>query len=224
VIGWIRILLVCVVMMAGPSWAVPVEEGWKKVKDYEGIQIFTHPVTGNPMDEFMGIGNINAPLDVVKEIWLDFPSYTRWFGSCREFRSIRTISAEHHHYLVYYVVASPSWAVGVSDRDAVMEVSTEDLRAKEGKVIIKLKALKEPLVPLDSKYVRITHLIGKIILTKVNDKTTNIVYTVLYDPGGNLPPKVVQFTSVNRPFDTITGLRMMVKKDIYYQKAGLNKY
>lgn len=217
---WIRILMVCLFMTASSSFAGSIEEGWKKVKDSEGIQIFTRSVKGNPMDEFMGLGDISAPLDVVKEVWLDFPSYPQWFGSCKEFRTLKTISAEHHHYLVYYVVASPSWAAGVSDRDAVMEVSTEDLRAKEGKVIISLKALKESLVPLNSKYVRITHLIGKITLTKVNSNMTHIIYTVLFDPGGKLPPRVVQFTAVSRPFDTITGLRMMVKKDLYYQKAG----
>ncbi len=222
-VSWIRVLLVCLFMVACSSFAGPIEEGWKKVKDSEGIRIFTRSEKGYPMDEFMGVGDISAPLDVVKEVWLDFPSYTQWFGSCKEFRTIKTLSNEGHQYLVYYVITSPSWAVGISDRDAVMEVSTEDLWAKEGKVIIRLKTVKEPLVPLNSKYFRITHLIGKITLTKVNDKTTHIVYTAPYDPGGRLPPKVVQFTAVNRPFDTITGLRMMAKKDIYYQKAGFDK-
>jgi hypothetical protein len=221
VIGWIRVLFVCLLMVAGSSWAGPIEEGWKKVRDSDGIQIFTRPVIGNPLEEVMGIGDINAPLEVVKEVWLDFSSYTQWFGSCREYRIVKNLSAEGHHYMVYYVVASPSWAAGVSDRDAVLEVSTEDFRAKEGKLVIKLKAVKEPLVPLNNQYIRITHLMGKITLTKLNEKSTHIVYTMLYDPGGKLPPKVVRFTAVNRPFDTITGLRLMAKKDIYYRKAGL---
>jgi hypothetical protein len=210
-------------MAAGPSWAGPVEEGWKKVKETDGIQVFTRSGKGSPMDAFMGVGDISAPLEVVKEVWLDFPSYPQWFGSCKEYRVIKTISAEHHHYMVYYIVASPSWAAGVSDRDAVIEVSTEDLRVKEGRVVINLKAVKEPLVLLNSRYIRITDLTGRITLTKVNEKTTRIVYTMLYDPGGRLPPRVVQFSAVTRPFDTLSGLRLMVKKDLYYQKAGLKK-
>jgi hypothetical protein len=220
--GLTLILSLCMVMTAVMSWAGPTEEGWKKVRDRDGIQVYTRPVKGSLLDEFLGVADIPAPLEVVQEVWLDFPSYPQWFGSCREYRLIKTVSAAPPHYLVYYVAASPSWAAGVSDRDAVLEITAEDLRTKERKVVIHLKAVKEPIIPLNPNYVRITQLSGRIILTGINEKATRVAYQMHYDPGGKLPYRVVQSTIVNRPVETITGLRRMVKKEAYQRRVGLN--
>ncbi|MEW6186158.1 MAG: START domain-containing protein, partial [Thermodesulfobacteriota bacterium] len=160
--GRIGIFVLCGFLAAGFSWAGPEEGGWKKVKEAEGIQVFTRSLKGTVGDEFMAAGKVNAPLEVVKEVWLDFSSYPLWFGSCKEYRLIKVLSPEGHHYLVYYVAASPSWAVGVSDRDAVLDVRAEASPGKEGRVIILLKALKEPLVPLKPDQVRITDMSGRI--------------------------------------------------------------
>ncbi|HNY66965.1 MAG TPA: START domain-containing protein [Deltaproteobacteria bacterium] len=212
-------LLVGILMLAQTAVAGPLEEGWTLSKQGEGITVYTRPIPGLPMKEFMGEGDVDAPLAVVQQVFLDFPSYTQWYGMCKEFRLLKTLNDKPNHYIVYYVLSSP-WPV--KDRDMVLDIQTEDL-SREGKVILNIKAIPDELVPVSKKYVRMTRLIGKTTMTKVNDTKTHVVLTINSDPAGSVPIKLSDMVAKNQPFKTIQGLREMVKKDIYYQKAGVEK-
>lgn len=206
-------------VMVNLAFAGPVEEGWKKVKDAEGIQIYTRPVKGLPMDEFMGVGNINAPITVVGEIWRDFPSYVQWFGDAKEFRIVKTYANEKDKWVAYFVYQTPSWALGVKNRDGIVDLIADDRTSTEGEGILTTHVINENLVPKCSKYARMPVFDCYVKLTKVSDNVTHIVYRVKAHPGGIIPGKVVEFVIVSQPFKTIQGLRKMVDKDVYWQKA-----
>lgn len=211
--------VVLVGVLVNLAFAGPVEEGWKEVKDAEGIKVYTRPVKGLPMDEFMAIGNINAPITVVGEIWRDFPSYVQWFGDAKEFRIIKTYAKEKDKWVAYFVYRTPSWALGVKNRDGIVDLFVDDRTSTEGEGVLYTHVLNEELVPNNPHYVRMPVFDCHVTLTKVSDTLTRIVYKVKAHPGGILPGKVVEFVIVSQPFKTVQGLRRMIDKDVYWQKA-----
>jgi len=56
---------------------------------------------------------------------------------------------------------------------------------------------------------------GKWVLTPINRDHTRAVYTVKSNPGGSLPKSLANLKSKDIPYNTLMGLKMMVKKDKY---------
>lgn len=216
-IKYVCLVFLGLLLLIQPCSAGPLEEGWKSAKQGEGIHVYTRPVPGSDFKEFMGITDVNAPMEVILEVFKDIPSFPQWFGFCRDIRVLKDLSEEHK--LIYFILATP-WPV--KDRDMIVDAVFDD-RKQEGKVIVTLNAIKNNLVPIQDKYWRMTHLIGKCTLTRIDDKTTHVVYMINSDPGGNIPKAISNILAKDQPYLTLKGLKEMVKKDSYYEKAGSRK-
>lgn len=214
---YLYLILLCLFLQAPGASAGPLEEGWKIAKQSDGISVYTRPIPGSEFKEFMGVTDADAPMEVLLALFKDTPSFPQWFGFCRDIRLLKDVSDAHK--IVYFILATP-WPV--KDRDIVIDVKF-DVRKDEGKAIITMNALKDELVPVQSKYVRMTHLNGKCTLTRIDDNTTHVVYMVNSDPGGNIPVSVNNMLAKDQPFKTLKGMKEMGKKDAYYEKAGLKK-
>jgi hypothetical protein len=211
--------VIAVGILVTSVFANPVDEGWKKVKDADGIQIYTRPVKDLPMDEFMGVGKINAPVTVATEVFRDFPSFVQWFGDCKEFRTLKAYDNEKDKYMIYFIYQTPSWALGVQNRDCIIDAKADDRSNTDGVSSFKTIALSGNFVPVSSSMVRMPFFECSAKLTKVSDNVTSIEYRVKAHPGGMLPGKLVQYIIVAQPFKTIQGLQRQVNKEIYWQKA-----
>lgn len=199
------------------AFAGPLEEGWTQAKQDEGITVYTRPVQGSKYKEFMGITDVNAPMEVVEQVYRDYRSFPEWYPMCSEIRLVRDFNKDHK--IIYLVIDMP---VPVKDRDVVVDAVFE-VNKEPGKTFILMNALKDPMIPIQGRYVRMTHLIGKYTLTRVNNKTTHVVYRVDSDPAGYIPAWITNALAKDQPFDTLKGLKEMVKKDVYYEKAGMKK-
>jgi hypothetical protein len=199
-------------MLAGQ---VHAEEGWDLAKEADGIKVFTRPVPGSAANEFKGIADIDAPLEVILEIFKDIPSYTQWYGFCKEIKLLKQDTENHR--VIYFVLETTG---PVKDRDFIMD-TLENYDRQAGKDVITLNAVKEDLVPRKSKYVRMTDVSGSYVMTRVDPYRTHIVYTVKADPAGYIPAFVSNIMQKDQPYLTLKGLREMTRKDEYYQRAGM---
>jgi hypothetical protein len=191
------------------------EEPWKIAKDSENIRVYTRPVPGSSSNEFKGIADIEAPLEVIIEVFKDIPSFPEWYGFCKEIRLLKQ-DAENHR-IIYFVLETTG---PVKDRDMVVDTrDTKDLQA--GKALITMTAFTEDYVPRVSKYVRMTDMAGSANLSRVGPDRTNVIYTAKADPAGYIPSFISNMLQKEQPFLTLKGLREMVKKDVYWEKAGI---
>lgn len=193
------------------------EEQWKLAKDADGIKVYTRPVPGSAANEFKGVTDVDAPMEVIVEVFKDIPSYTQWYGFCKEIKLIKQDSETHR--VIYFVLKTMG---PVKDRDFIVD-TVENFDRQAGKDTITLNAVKEDLVPRKGKYVRMTDVSGSYIMTRIDQDRTHVVYTVKADPAGYIPAFVSNIMQKDQPFLTLKGLREMVKKDEYYQKAGLTR-
>jgi hypothetical protein len=191
------------------------EEPWTLAKEAEGIKVFTRSVPGSAANEFKGIAEIDAPIEVIVEVFKDIPSFTQWYGFCKEIKLLKHDTENHR--VMYFVLKTMG---PVKDRDLVME-AFDKFDKQAGKNTIAIKALKEELVPIQDKYVRMTDLNATYSMDRIDQDKTHVVYTVKADPAGYIPAFISNIIQKDQPFLTLKGLREMVKKDVYYQKAGI---
>ncbi|MGC9325265.1 MAG: START domain-containing protein [Desulfomonilia bacterium] len=210
--GWLCIFFVFLVSGIPADAA---EGEWVLKKDEEGIKVYTRTVEGSDANEFQGIADIDAPLDVILEVFKDIPSFPQWYGFCKDIRQLKQDTETHR--VIYFVLETP-WPV--KDRDMVIDV-VEDVDKQAGKALITMNVSSEDLVPPQKDYVRMTVVKGMSVLDRAGDDKTRVVYTVLADPAGYIPAAISNMLQKEQPFLTLKGLREMVKKDIYYEKAGI---
>jgi hypothetical protein len=189
-------------------------EDWKLVKNDSEIKVYTRPIAGSDMDEFKGIGIIDARLDVVIAALNDIPAQKEWVVACREAHILKTINDES--MLVYSRAYAP-WPV--SDRDVIVK-RTLKANFESGMVTIYMSALKDPIVPLQRGAVRITEMEGRFILEHLDRNRTKISYILRTNPAGYIPDAIANYASKDMPYRTIVALRKVVTQDKYIQAAG----
>ena len=199
------------------AFGAPPDEGWTLAKEGEGIEVYTRPIEGMNAKEFMGITEVDAPMDVVLEVFRDIPSFPEWYGFCRDIEVLEDYSETHK--LVYFVLAT-KWPT--KDRDMVIDAMIDVDRAG-GQAVITMKALEEEVVPRAKKYVRMTDMVGLSTLTEIDGDTTRVVYRVRSDPGGYIPAALSNLLAKDQPYLTLKGLKEMVKDEVYHERAGLRK-
>ena len=186
---------------------------WKLAIQKDGIEVSTRPVKGSDFDEFMGSTDIDASIDVVVAVLKDIPAATQWMADCKENREIRKID---EHTSVQFNVTKAPWPV--SDREALCIV-TEKKDEKTGTITFEFHETNDPIVPVGKGNVRMPEISGQWVLTPINQDHTKVIYTVKSNPGGSLPKALANMKSKDIPYNTLMGMKMMVKKDRYKKAA-----
>jgi hypothetical protein len=195
-------------LVAMPTCVMAASD-WKLAIRKDGIDVSTRPVKGSDFDEFMGSADIDASIDVVSAVLKDIPVATQWMADCKENREIRKIDERTS---VQFNVTKAPWPV--SDRESLCIV-TEKKDEKTGKITFEFHETNDPSVPVGKGNVRMPEISGQWVLTPINRDHTKVIYTVKSNPGGSLPKSLANMKSKDIPFNTLMGLKMMVKKDKY---------
>ena len=198
-------------------FSIQAGANWKLVINKNGIKVYTRPVVGSDLDEFKGITVVNASIDVIGEVLKDVPAQPEWMGDCIVARVVKRLAGDD---VIVYNVTNAPWPV--SDRDVIVKSKTV-LEYKSGRVIIYMKAVKIPLVPIRKDRIRMTELTGNWILHYISRNKTSVLYQVRTNPAGSIPAVIANLTSKNIPFKTLTGMKKIVKKKKYIDRAAKAK-
>lgn len=192
---------------------VTAASDWQLAIQKDGIDVSTRPVKGSDFDEFMGSTDIDASIDVISAVLIDIPAATQWMADCKENREIRKI--DEHTSMQFNITKAP-WPV--SDREALCIV-TGKRDENTGKITFEFHGTNNPSVPIGKGNVRMPEISGQWVLTPINRDHTKVFYTVKINPGGSLPKSLANMKSKEIPYNTLMGLKMMVKKDKYKKVA-----
>ena len=161
---------------------ISVADGdWTFIAEEDGVALYAREISGHPEAEYKGICVVDRPLEVVGSILSDIASYPKWFFKCIEAKKIPVENSSELHFFLYVVIDAP-WPF--YDRDVVYKTEINIDYALE-KVVIHSTALKEPLVPLRSQYVRITDSEHQWILERISADRTRITFINRTNAGGS---------------------------------------
>jgi len=192
------------------AWAA--DSPWKKIGEKNGIVGFTRATPRSSVDEMKAIGIVDAPVAAIEALIRDIPAETEWMYKCTEAAVINTPELKSAGDIIY-VYNVTDMPMPVSDRDTVgkalytIDKATGTLYIHVGNVQTTYKQ--------DKKKVRMPLVDVNYTLVPKGPDKTEVTYTALADPGGNLPSFVVNMLTKNLSMETIAGIRTMVKKDKY---------
>jgi len=202
-------LMLFALVLFSPDTAFAQE--WKVVSHNQGIVGYTR-ASGFPLDEVRAVGVVDAPLSVLEAVLRDIPAEKRFGYRCAEaYRvDIPGVKTSPDSFPIYYRMQLP---YPVQDRDTIWNVRFSHNPAKD--------ILKAELQTLDTDYakhagvVRMRKGYAVFTLKALDPVRTEIDYTAQCDPGGNLPPFLVNMILKDFAPTTIARIRDVVKDQKY---------
>lgn len=186
---------------AAKKATAPVEAGWTRVTEEDGVVITSRPSDHSPLPIFRGVGWVDAPLLEVLAVITDAERHHEWIFSCSA--SALVAQTSEASGIVYNRTDAP-WPV--PDRDVVLD-SRVELVDGEREVIVRFSATEHPERPPTDGVVRMTYLQGHYHLWAEGDARTRVEYQVDSDPGGTLPTWLASRGTREMPLETLRALR-----------------
>ena len=224
-----KLLLLLTVFLYG-SLADSSEYDWNKVRDRDGIQVYTRSFWADDIKSFKSIITINARIDSILAVIMDLDACNDWIHRCKKSTLLlRKSFSECYHYQVQ------SFPFLAQNRDLILHSKIERSH-QQGAIIIHMRAApyfchNKPFlckkIGDTSQLIRIKHAHGFYLLVPLQDKVTRVTWTQHTDPEGDLPSWLVNYMIHEMPYRTFLGLRNKVLEKKYsnarllYDSKGL---
>jgi hypothetical protein len=175
-------------------------EQWRKIRDVDGMQLFTHEVKDSPILMVKAIALIDADVASIRAVVDDLAHHQKWVPYLVETRLLQQVSPTEK--LLYSRFDAP-WPV--SDRDFVyrLNISVNE----NGTVSYRHESEKSPLMPAQKDYVRARLMESTYTMTPVTPTQTRVEILFHADPRGWLPLWLVNLVERRFPLLALKGLK-----------------
>jgi len=205
----IKTIFIILTLLLTSAVLTAATEDWKLILNKKGIKVYTRPAKGCPLDQFMGIAVIDAPLETCARVLRDANNQANWMGDCLKSKILKKIS--NNHFIVYNVLHA-TWPL--SNRDLQIDtIFIDDFT--NGIVTVRMKAYKEPIQPVSKKYVRITDMKATCIMKRIEKNKTKVTYINRVNPMAPVPSGIANMIVKKNPYKTLLGLRKMAQLPNY---------
>lgn len=190
-----------IVLCAGVSFA----EEEKLVVDKNEVKVYLSKDDGAKIKRFRGVTRVDASLTSLIALLHDLDSAPDWIHAVSSAEKIEPFSGNDKSYMSYITVNAP-WPT--KDRDSVVfNVTEQDPVSK----VVTLRMQSKPThLPAKNKYVRIPKFVGYWKLKPISTGKVEVTFSVLSDPGGNVPLFLYNTMITDTPYKTLINLRAMM--------------
>ena len=184
---------------------------WQLVKNdrMRNLKTYARLEDGKRYRSFKVEAILEAPVEAVARVLLDFDHYTRWFWKTRESKLIRQGSPTE--YFVYMVHDAP---YGLPDRDTVIKGTIDPQTKNKHYVTLKVTAVPN-MLPTKPPLVRMVAEEIHIKFTPIGDNKVEMVTEGYFDPGGVVPAWAANFVQRSAPYAVMLALQRMTEKEEY---------
>ena len=184
---------------------------WRLIKDDRQRQIRTYAKLedNKSIRSFKVEGILQARMETIARVLLDFPNYDKWYWEVLESRQLKQVSPTE--YLLYLVHRAP---YGLPNRDVILHALLEPQDRDRDYVILRVKATPDYL-PQVPKLVRMPAEDMTIRFTPLPHQRVRIEAEGFIDPGGKVPSWDANLIQRNAPYTVIMGFQRMVLRDEY---------
>ncbi len=195
---------------------IAVAQESKPKLDKQGIKIWTEKVPGSRFKQFIAEVDIDARIDTV--IWLlsDISRCKEWLHNCT--KGIELLQRNINDRHLYQVNSVHKWA---KSRDYIIH-SSVSRNSATGEITIQLSADNDFCTNKKSEacqsteaqpYIRVKVLKGLFKLTPINDNKVTVFWQQHLEPGGKLPPFIVNKLLLDIPWNTLNNIRHLAEKE-----------
>ena len=182
------------------------DNAWQSKYNQDGITVDTRPVAGSQLLEFKADMVLAAPLSKIIPIFEDEKILNTWFYQCIQAKLLKD---EGSRGKILYLVFHLPWPV--TERDTIFRrIKTIDPATSS--VNFSIEALPDYLPTVKGK-VRVLSIKSHWRFTPLPDGRTEIFFQQHCNPGGFLPPFLVNALAVDTPTNSFKALRKLILEE-----------
>ena len=191
-------------------------DNWELAKESDGITVYTRNVEGSPFLAFKGVTVVEGSVDALVAILYDTIAAPSWLHQCRFAMTLEEMRFDENYVFHIYDLPFP-----VSDRQLILHStlsSTERgvrLDMHEANTLCDEKQIDRCQKVNASDLIRIKRSRGHYLFIPLDDKRTKVIWQHHIEPGGSIPGWLANVLVVDVPFDSLSGLRELVKEEKY---------
>lgn len=188
------------------------QDGWEIQKNKNGVQMYTRSIDGEEVKEFRGITRIQAPLSAFVAVFHDVAAFAEWMPSTLSARILESHGDAEH---IHYIEISAPWPV--RNRDAIYRFTySQDPRTRT--VTLEMVCLPD-FEPRKTGKVRIPRARGMYRFQPMDNGEVEVVFQMHTEPGGGIPPWLVNWRIVDAPYQTLIRLKDQVRLEKYQNQT-----
>lgn len=176
------------------------ENVWVLKKDKNNIQVYTRKPVNSDFMEFRAITKVKTSLTSCQNLITDFNNYNNWLNDCKMAKILQ--NNNNAEYLIYLEFYAP-WPF--SNRDIVLELKKNTIQ-KTNSLMYSIES-KPEYIPSKSGIVRIPKMDGFWQFKQLDNGYVEIQYQLIFEPGGNIPAWMANYSSVDSPYKTFEKMR-----------------
>lgn len=183
------------------------QEPWKKIRDKEGVEVFTRSGENSGFKEFRSRAIVEGDLNAFLAVLYDVEALKDWGYKIMEARLIRR---DADSLQVYYAVAKAPFPY--KNRDGVY-LNRFAWDSDERTLTVEIRLIEE-VVPEQEDLVRMKGY-GHWKVRELPSDRLDIQFQMQMDPGGNIPPWLSNMFSGDTPYYTMKGMRDALQMEKY---------
>jgi len=173
-------------------------------KDDFGIKVYSCPSKHSKFKLIKAEFTVTATANQLTAMWLDPENYTKWQYNTVESNLVRRLNENE---IIYYTEVAAPWPV--SNRDLVIHLKvSKDIQTN----VLHVSANSvSDIVPLKEQKVRIPSSISSWKVTPINESQFAVEYSMEIDPGGYVPPWMVNMVAAEAPYESFRNFKKIVE-------------
>lgn len=194
------LIIICSMLLAPFVEADTPDGSWTVLRDESSITVYSRDVANSKFSEWLAQTTIKTRLSALAALIMDGNSHAKWIDSVDESRILKVMSPVQSYIYTY---SGAPWPV--DDRDAVV-LSTVKQDNKTFVVTIHSDSVPEYLSK-QKDVVRVSYINSTWTLIPLKNGEVEVTYQVHNDPGGDLPPWLINNLAFDQPYYTLENLR-----------------
>ena len=175
---------------------------WELKKNENGIEIYTRKAAKGSIKELRVVCELDATKAQLISTIEDIADYKSWVYSNKKSTILKMITPQN---IIYYTQSHLPWPI--KDRDLIIELN---ITPAPDVLYIQAKSIPDYL-PKENDYIRVPYSLAQWKVTQGPNNKLNVDYTFSVDPGGSIPPWIVNATLTIGPFNSFVKLMEMLK-------------
>lgn len=174
-------------------------------KDDFGIKVYSCPSKHSKFKLIKAEFTVTATANQLTAMWLDPENYTKWQYNTVESNLVKRLNENE---IIYYTEVAAPWPV--SNRDLVIHLKvSKDIQTN----VLHVSANSvSDIVPLKEQKVRIPSSISSWKVTPISESQFKVEYSMEIDPGGYVPPWMVNMVAAEAPHESFQNFKKIVEK------------
>ncbi len=190
------------------------DESWQLKKFENGIAIYTRTAQNSKFKELKSITTVNCSLSSIVSLLNDWDTYPKWVYKCGKSVTLKKINNKE---VIHYQTVIAPWPV--ENRDFVVNVKLQQNETTKTIVINSISIAN--YIPPILNHVRIQEFKASWTLIPLKNGSTEVIYQLLVNPGGNIPAWLVNLAVVDGPYETCLNFKKQILQE-KYQKATVD--